>query len=277
MTVQAALDDREPDAAASSASSSARRSGPGSLEALQRAPRYLRETSLFPYEDGFAFANRAPRRGRLRRASTPPYADPPESTEQVLHPDKYLQREPPVEVGIPLASPPARRRLVATRAGHARRAASSASGCARASSPRARPARRPPAGAGTGLVLLRGPNDAIAVGLVTAWDTPADALEFAAARRRHRPRWRGVDRRRTWSSCERADAVADRSRSRSAPSAATTCRGARRLTPTRYIASGAEIPSSASAFASEIRVASTSARRVADRSGASASTTRASR
>src|SRR5688500_6888037 len=31
--------------------------GPGSLESLQRAPRYLRETALFPYEDGFAFTN----------------------------------------------------------------------------------------------------------------------------------------------------------------------------------------------------------------------------
>jgi hypothetical protein len=74
--------------------------GPGSLEALQRAPRYLRETSLFPYEDGLAFANRLFSEGGYPSVNAA-YADPPESTEQVLHPDRYLQRETPDDVRIP--------------------------------------------------------------------------------------------------------------------------------------------------------------------------------
>jgi hypothetical protein len=36
---------------------------------------------------------------------------------------------------------------------------------------------------GDRLVLLRGPSDALAVGLVTAWDSTADVAEFAAAAR----------------------------------------------------------------------------------------------
>src|SRR5688572_5561615 len=154
--------------------------GPGSLEALQRAPRYLRETSLFPYEDGFAFTNRLLAEGGYAAVDAA-YTDPPESTEQVLHPDRYLQRETPDEVRIPTG--------VAAMVG----AGWSEDGqdtlgelvlriWLREGDVTLDDARSATAGwGGDRLVLLRGPNDAIAVGLVTAWDTPADALEFATA------------------------------------------------------------------------------------------------
>ena len=154
--------------------------GPTSIDALQRAPRYLRETALFPYEDGFAFASRL-----LAEGGSPAvdgaYADPPTTTEQVLHPDRYLQREAAVEVSIPAGV-----------------AASLGAGWSEGGQdtlgelvlriwlreggitlPEARAAT---AGwGGDRLVLLRGPDDALAVGVATVWDTPADAQEFGDA------------------------------------------------------------------------------------------------
>ena len=70
------------------------------MEQLKRAPRALRETLLFPYEQGMAWAFQVQRRGGwglLSRA----YTDLPQSTEQILHADKYLAREAPVKVEMP--------------------------------------------------------------------------------------------------------------------------------------------------------------------------------
>lgn len=156
--------------------------GPASLEALRNAPRYLRETALFPYEDGFAFVSRLLADGGYA-AVDEAYADPPTTTEQVLHPDRYLEREVPAELAIPAGL-----------------AASIGPGWSEGgqdvlgelvlriwlreggiSLPEARVAS---AGwDGDRLVLLRGPKGAVAVGLVTAWDSAADASEFAAAAR----------------------------------------------------------------------------------------------
>jgi hypothetical protein len=156
--------------------------GPASLDALRNAPRYLRETSLFPYEDGFAFVSRLLAEGGYA-AVDEAYADPPTTTEQVIHPDRYLERELPDEVFIPAGT-----------------AASMGAGWFDAgqdvlgelvlriwlreggiSLPEARVAT---AGwGGDRLVLMRGPDDALAVGLITTWDSVTDADEFAAAAR----------------------------------------------------------------------------------------------
>ena len=154
--------------------------GPGSLEALQRAPRYLRETSLFPYEDGFAFTNRLLAEGGYDAVNAA-YTDPPESTEQVLHPDRYLQRESPDDVRIPAGI------AAALGTGWLEDGQDTLGELVlrlwlREGEVTLAEARTATAGwGGDRLVLLRGPNDAVAVGLVTAWDTPADALEFATA------------------------------------------------------------------------------------------------
>ncbi len=154
--------------------------GPGSLEALQRAPRYLRETALFPYEDGFAFTNRLLAEGGYPAVDAA-YADPPQSTEQVLHPDRYLQRELPDEVRIPTG-------IAATLGAGWSEAGQDTLGelvlriWLREGQVALAEARTAAAGwGGDRLVLLRGPNDAVAVGLITVWDSPADAAEFAAA------------------------------------------------------------------------------------------------
>ena len=164
--------------------------GPGSLEALQRAPRYLRETSLFPYEDGFAFTNRLLAEGGYDAVDAA-YADPPESTEQVLHPDRYLERESPDDVRLPLGI------AGALGAGWLEDGQDTLGELVlriwlREGEVALAEARTATAGwGGDRLVLLRGPNDAVAVGLVTAWDSPADALEFATAAEAALP---GLDR-----------------------------------------------------------------------------------
>lgn len=160
--------------------------GPGSLEALQRAPRYLRETSLFPYEDGFAFTNRLLAEGGYPAVKAA-YDDPPESTEQILHPDRYLERQSPVDVSIPrglsgITGPKA------VLGGDWSEGAQDTLGelvlriwLSEGKVPLAQ-ARTAAAGwGGDRLILLRGPNDAVAIGLITVWDSPADAAEFAAA------------------------------------------------------------------------------------------------
>ena len=154
--------------------------GPGSLDALRRAPRYLRETALFPYEDGFAFTNRLLAEGGYAAVDAA-YDDPPESTEQILHPDRYLQRETPDQVRIPTGIAPT------LGAGWVDDGQDTLGELVlriwlREGEVTPDEAREAAAGwGGDRLVLLRGPNDALAVGLVTAWDTPADALEFATA------------------------------------------------------------------------------------------------
>jgi hypothetical protein len=72
----------------------------GSREQFERAPRALRETLTFPYEQGFAFASQVFRRGGWQQVSQA-YTDLPQSTEQILHPEKYFAREMPVRVEMP--------------------------------------------------------------------------------------------------------------------------------------------------------------------------------
>lgn len=68
---------------------------------LNAAPAVLRESLLFPYSAGAAFVRALYRHGgwdAVNRA----YRDPPASTEQLLHVDKYLgQRDAPQDVRIP--------------------------------------------------------------------------------------------------------------------------------------------------------------------------------
>jgi hypothetical protein len=73
---------------------------PEALAALQRAPAYLRETSLFPYLSGNPFVESLIAGGGYR-AVNDTFAKPPVSTEQILHPDKYATGEAPKVVTIP--------------------------------------------------------------------------------------------------------------------------------------------------------------------------------
>lgn len=66
---------------------------------LVAAPRYLRETLLFPYLHGLAFCQTLYDGGGWS-ALAGAYARPPASTAQILHPDEYLNREEPIAVEL---------------------------------------------------------------------------------------------------------------------------------------------------------------------------------
>jgi hypothetical protein len=79
---------------------------PKALEALQNAPAYLRDTSLFPYLSGNPFVETVIARGEYKAVDAA-FANPPVSTEQILHPEKYAAGEAPKVVKIPTLFAPA--------------------------------------------------------------------------------------------------------------------------------------------------------------------------
>ncbi len=68
-------------------------------QVLQSAPAAVRESLLFPYTYGTAFIQYLVQRGSWARVSRA-YADPPDSTEQILHPEKFLSRDRPVRIRL---------------------------------------------------------------------------------------------------------------------------------------------------------------------------------
>jgi hypothetical protein len=71
----------------------------GGQTALEAAPAIIRETLAFPYNEGTEFVTLLQERGW--RAVDAAYADPPQSTEQILHPERYLERDEPQMVSLP--------------------------------------------------------------------------------------------------------------------------------------------------------------------------------
>jgi len=69
-------------------------------EALDSAPAVIRAQLMFPYEDGLAFVSTLYLEGGYA-AVDDAFLDPPQSTEQILHPEKYLIGEAPQVVTLP--------------------------------------------------------------------------------------------------------------------------------------------------------------------------------
>jgi hypothetical protein len=67
---------------------------------FKQAPRALRETLLFPYEQGSEWASRVYKRGGWSLLSAS-FTKLPQSTEQIIHPEKYFTYEAPVKVNLP--------------------------------------------------------------------------------------------------------------------------------------------------------------------------------
>lgn len=168
---------------------------PGLLAtALPDVPALLRDTLAFQYEDGTVFVDRLLARGgwpAVDRAQ----ADPPESSEQVLHPERYLAatRDRPTPIAIGGVGELARLgyapvlgdtlgelvvRILLERSLPAARAATVAAGW----------------DGDRLMAFTRGTTSLVA--WITAWDTPGDATEFADAIRTAEPAAR-VDRRGT--------------------------------------------------------------------------------
>lgn len=74
--------------------------GAGSSELIDKAPRALRESLLFPYQQGMEFVSQLYKRDGWKQISLA-YTELPQSTEQILHAEKYFAREAPVKLELP--------------------------------------------------------------------------------------------------------------------------------------------------------------------------------
>jgi hypothetical protein len=81
-------------------------SASGLDDSLDRVPLAVRESILFPYRAGLGFVA-ALRRHQPWSAVDAAFARPPRSTEQILHPERYLADDPPVpiDIRVPAALP----------------------------------------------------------------------------------------------------------------------------------------------------------------------------
>jgi hypothetical protein len=153
---------------------------PASIAALTGAPAILQQTSLFPYQAGLSFVQALTVRGGYDAVNAA-YANPPESTEQITHPDKYVAHEPPVVV-----KPPAN--LAASLGAGWSEAAQDTLGefqlkvwLQQGGVDAATAATATAGWGGDRLMLFTGPNGATELAVITVWDTPNDADEFLAA------------------------------------------------------------------------------------------------
>ena len=153
-------------------------SDPASEAILAKMPAILKDPLMFPYTSGLQLAIGAFTTGGYG-AVDQLFANPPDTTEQVLHADKLASREQPVKVTFP--------EDLATRLGDGWKVSLQDTlgemlleivlrdGGATASHD---------AAAGWGgdrVALVEGPNGQKAVVLDTTWDTAADAAEFEQA------------------------------------------------------------------------------------------------
>ncbi len=61
-------------------------------------PRGIARPFIFQYLDGLVFVEAVKRAGGGFKAVDQVYSDPPESTEQILHPERYLERDHPTRI-----------------------------------------------------------------------------------------------------------------------------------------------------------------------------------
>jgi hypothetical protein len=151
---------------------------PASMAVLSRVPPHVARQLTFPYQEGLQFASGLFGQGGWAAVDAA-FASPPDSTEQVLHPEKYTSREKPVKVAAPIVA-----KNLGRRWSEATQDTIGELGAAVWLEPTAGKRAAADAASGWGgdrVVLLEGPKDAWLVAWRTAWDTPADADAFAAA------------------------------------------------------------------------------------------------
>ncbi len=148
---------------------------------LARMPAILRDVLMFPYQQGLMFVNGIWARGGWDAVNAA-YGRLPDSTEQILHPEKYQAGEKPVTVPIDGAA-----LAKAMGAGWSGTPEDTIgefelSVWLRENGIKALDAQAAAAGwGGDRLAFLRGPDGAYGLALATTWDTAADATEFLAA------------------------------------------------------------------------------------------------
>lgn len=145
------------------------RAGQGSMPKFANAPMLIQETLLFPYLSGAEFV----RQFKRARSGQAPFAPFASSTEQVMHPEKYLDSVPDLPTRVTLAPPRAGTAIHEDNLGefetrlllfqHTKDEGLSVAGSSGWDGDRYQVVNTP-AGA--------------ALGWVTVWDTPVDAVEF---------------------------------------------------------------------------------------------------
>lgn len=151
---------------------------PEATRILNEMPPVLVQSLLFPYTGGMNFVQCLYADGGWAAVDAA-YEDPPASTEQILHPEKYESREAPIPVDLPddLAARlgdgwsvgledtfgefQIRLWLEHAGGGGGGPVEAAASGWG-----------------GDRIAILEGPDDAFAIVLATEWDSPDDAREF---------------------------------------------------------------------------------------------------
>ena len=150
-------------------------SDPEAMAALDRVPPIVQAQLIFSAIQGLQFVGTLQMSGDWAAVDAA-FADPPTSTEQILHADKYTSREEPIKVDLPddLATKMGAGWSVVDEDtmgehqtsiwlgyGTGETATDAATGWG-----------------GDRITLLGGPNDAWAVAWHTAWDSEDDAAEF---------------------------------------------------------------------------------------------------
>ena len=74
--------------------------GDEATEQFKQAPRALRESLLFPYEQGSTWATQVYKRGGWEMVSRA-FTTLPQSSEQILHAEKYFSYEAPQKIALP--------------------------------------------------------------------------------------------------------------------------------------------------------------------------------
>jgi hypothetical protein len=146
-------------------------------EQFKQAPRALRESLLFPYEEGSQWATQVYRRGGWQMVSQA-FAKLPQSSEQILHVEKYFAYEAPQKLRLPdfkAVLGPTWKRIEEDVNGEW--------GCYLILDEflhNTSESKQAAAGWGGDRFALyeTGKPDEFFVAQVTAWDTPADAREF---------------------------------------------------------------------------------------------------
>ena len=161
---------------------------PEDQQLLDSMPLVLRYSLEFPYLSGFLFVATLQGSGGWDAVNAA-WDNPPVSTEQIMHPEKYQAGDQPISITLP---------DVASKLGPAWSAATTetegeldtgiwlADGVDSGTGALGLPAPLPNAEAAAGwggdrLVSLNGPDGSWAVVWQTAWDTAQDATEFSTA------------------------------------------------------------------------------------------------
>ncbi len=160
----------------------------GASPAALKAAPIAREQMFFLYFAGMTFVGDIYRTGGFALVNQL-FSHPPSSTEQVLHPEKYLTGDEPIPVAAP-SVPSGTRRVVTGKLGELQIRVLLARCLSREESSRAAEGW-----GGDAFTIVEGPRESLALLWSTVWDTEESAIRFEAALRESNRCWPQVESR----------------------------------------------------------------------------------